>query len=85
MGSVDEVWLSEAARRLGLKRQVVFNWYVRRNRTGFPNHIGWRTRSGRRVRVWDYAEIEAWKKDYVPALGGRPPLKKPVDMGRRSA
>ena len=87
MGSVetDQVWLSEIARRLNVPRQNVWNWWRRRKRTKFPDSVGHITLHGRKTRVWDWSAVETWKAGYVPDLGGRPPLKKPVDMSRRTA
>ncbi len=68
--SLTQVTRADIARLMGVRRQAVSNWIVRRPRNGFPHPVGTAMaqlrRGERRVQTWDLAEILAWRASYVP-------------------
>lgn len=77
---------SDIARDLGLSyptnadndkrypaRQVVYMWWIRRDRNGFPNVV--RTGDNGR-KLFDLDAVRTWYAGYVPSSGGRPPKPK---------
>lgn len=59
--------MNAVAARLGVSRQQVYAWWSRRERNGFPAG-----RTTQRGQTFDFDEVLAWHKAYVPSRGGRP-------------
>lgn len=74
-----KVTVTEIAEMLGVPRQRVTQWHMRRARNGFPQPVdrrpygtpgvpGYRSAA----RVWDADAVKKWHDGYVPSKGGRP-------------
>ena len=74
----DLVTFAEIGRRLGLSRQTVYMWHVRRSRNGFPQPASQYIFNHRKCPLFDWSAVSTWHENYVPNVGGRP-AAQPVD------
>jgi hypothetical protein len=57
----------------GVTPRQVFMWHQRRANNGFPEAACYQERRRTPVPVFDPREVRAWRVNYVPSKGGRPP------------
>jgi hypothetical protein len=64
--------ITSIAKRLGKSRQCVHAWHRRRKNTHFPMPKAQYKRDRLRVAdLFEWDEVESWKRGYVRNLGGR--------------
>lgn len=63
--------LTLASRRM-VSRQLVYRWWTKREKNGFPDAVNVALPGGTTAEMFDLIQVAAWYDTYVPAKGGRP-------------